>query len=364
MRTTVAMLVLLAGCSPAAEVDDAAATLSAGVLATRGVGLVDDDVSPDDALSRDEDGDEDPDGRLLGEGAPPPPHDPTPACGEVLTHSVHLHEDIGPCGALGLEVGADDIVLDCDGHHIRGTGAGVGILLEGRAGVIVGNCHVEDFDDGLRMIDTTGNRITDNTFTRGDVDGATGDLIARNTFTGRLDLRDTRALTVEGNELNEDVVVQLALLVGPSDFGLRVHDNDVHGAVEFIDSHAVRFDANWVEGYSILVEDSHGNRFDGNMLHEAHWSVLGGDDNLFLRNQVDSPVEDGFLLWGGADHNHLRDNEVHDAGTDAFRLWLEANDNLLESNDACGSGDADLRVEPGATGTVLVHNDFCVVSGI
>ncbi len=362
------MLGLLAGCSPAAEVDDAAAALSWVPSAAAGVSPVSDEALPEDAEVLDEtepfDGD-------VREGAPPPPHDPTPACGEVITHSVHLHEDIGPCGALGLEVGADDIVLDCDGHHIRGSGAGVGILLDGRAGVIVRNCHVEDFDDGLRMIDTTGNRITDNTFTRGDVDGATGDLIARNTFTGRLDLASTRAVIVEGNELREDTAIQLALLIGSKEYGLRVHGNDVHGAVEFLDSHAVRFDGNHVEDYDVLVESAHGNRLDRNTLHGGGFLVLDSDDNLFLRNELDTPEDDGFALWGagGSSRNLFRDNEVHDAGEYGFGLsgsgYGNTRDNVLERNDACGSGVADLWLAPGDVfGTVLVDNDFCVVSGI
>jgi hypothetical protein len=229
---------------------------------------------------------------------------------------------------------------------------------------------VEDFDDGLRMVDTTGNRITDNTFTRGDVDGATGDLIARNAFTGRLDVRATRAVTIEGNELNEDTEIGLALLVGDNDFGTRIHDNDVHGNAELIDSHAVRFDGNTLEG-AVLVESAHGNRVDSNTFHGYGIFVLDSNDNLFLRNDLDAPEDDGFALWGasGSSRNLFRDNEVHDAAEYGFGLtgsgYGNTRDNVLEDNDACGSGVADLWIDAGDVfGTVLIDNDFCVVSGI
>ena len=366
MRATLSMLVLLSACgAPAGVADVTAVAPSPGVPVASG----EDDVALDDVL--DLSGDADPTGTAARVGAPPPPHDPTPACGEVLTHSIHLHDDIGPCGALGLEIGADDIVLDCDGHHIRGSGGGVGILLQGRAGVIVRDCHVEDFDDGLRMRDTIGNRITDNHFTRGDVEGSTGDLIAGNTFRGRLDLRGTRALTVADNTLNEDVAFGLALLAGDDDFGLRVHGNDVRGGLELIDSHAVRVDGNHIEDYGLLVESAHGNRIDRNRMERDGILILDSNDNLFLRNDIVAPEDDGFALFGasGSSRNLFRDNEVHDAGDDGFRLSGSGHgntrDNVLEHNEACGSGVADLWIDAGDVfGTVLVDNDFCVVSGI
>ena len=68
-------------------------------------------------------------------------------------------------------VGADNIVLDCNGHHIIGSGFFsakpdfIGILLLGRIGVTVKNCHATGFFDGFGLISSSENTLLDNVAT-------------------------------------------------------------------------------------------------------------------------------------------------------------------------------------------------------
>ena len=58
---------------------------------------------------------------------------------------------------------ADGMTLDCDGHSITGVGGDVGIELSGRTGVVITNCTVTNFDDGISLTNSDGNTLINNT---------------------------------------------------------------------------------------------------------------------------------------------------------------------------------------------------------
>jgi parallel beta-helix repeat protein len=89
---------------------------------------------------------------LAGVGIAPPAQAATATCGQVITQSVTLSADVGPCANNGLVVGADGITVDLGGHRVFGTSAagdGAGVLVAGRTGVTVTNGTVTDFDGGV-----------------------------------------------------------------------------------------------------------------------------------------------------------------------------------------------------------------------
>ena len=68
-------------------------------------------------------------------------------CGQAITSSVTLHNDIGPCAVDGLDVSANNVNINCAGHTITGTGtqSSFGILVAGATNVHVNNCHIIGF---------------------------------------------------------------------------------------------------------------------------------------------------------------------------------------------------------------------------
>ncbi len=65
------------------------------------------------------------------------------SCGDRITRSTTLTADVGPCPANGIIIGADNIMLNLNGHSVSGT-----------AGPGTGN------DAGIRLPNKTGVRIT------------------------------------------------------------------------------------------------------------------------------------------------------------------------------------------------------------
>ena len=61
------------------------------------------------------------------------------ACGEFLTESTRVLNDIVDCPGHGLIVGAPGITIDLDGHVIDGVGMDAGILNHGHDSVTVTN---------------------------------------------------------------------------------------------------------------------------------------------------------------------------------------------------------------------------------
>ena len=83
------------------------------------------------------------DGTILRYGTPGPP--PPPSCGDTITTSVTLTEDILSCED-GLTIGANNVTLDCNGHTLAGTGSGIGVSINGHQDVAVKNCVITDYE--------------------------------------------------------------------------------------------------------------------------------------------------------------------------------------------------------------------------
>ncbi|MCW2902659.1 MAG: copper-binding protein [Streptosporangiaceae bacterium] len=85
--------------------------------------------------------------------------DDTVVCGQVITKSVKLANDLRNCPAIGLEVGAPNITIDLNGHTIDGTtgstngidNSPAGTSPTGHIEVTIKNGTVTGFDDGVSL---------------------------------------------------------------------------------------------------------------------------------------------------------------------------------------------------------------------
>ena len=70
------------------------------------------------------------------------------------TYSV---QDQGAAGVMIVNV--NNITLECNGAIIKGTNVGSGIYVFSKANVTISNCQIENYNDGIDIISTTGARI-------------------------------------------------------------------------------------------------------------------------------------------------------------------------------------------------------------
>jgi hypothetical protein len=87
-----------------------------------------------------------------------------PTCGQVVTQSVRLAQNLACPNTNGLVVGADGITIDPNGHAIQqGIGfRGSGVAIDDRGGfdgVTVKNGNVGADGDGIRLVGASGTRM-------------------------------------------------------------------------------------------------------------------------------------------------------------------------------------------------------------
>jgi large repetitive protein len=273
-------------------------------------------------------------------GAPDPPAPPTPAtvaCGEVLTRSTLVTNDLTECPGDGLVIGRPRIVLDLAGHTIDGIGLGAGVLNDGFASVTVRNGTLQDFDHGVVLLSETESNAVE-------------ELTLRENELAAVRLFDARA----GNVVRENTVVGngegVALVSGTT--GTVVEDND--------------FSLN--SGASVLLRDAIGNLVEGN-------DVRGGGDlgiglerasgNTLLDNDVAETSDGGIVLRDGSHSNRIEDNDLSASGDtgimvdsshrneligNATELMSDSGITLVSADDGVVAGN-DLR---GSTGGLQV----------
>jgi len=76
------------------------------------------------------------------------------SCGQTLTESTVVENDLVNCVADGLVAGADGITIDLNGHTVDGRTlvTGRGILISGFDGVVVKNGTITGFEVGVSIV--------------------------------------------------------------------------------------------------------------------------------------------------------------------------------------------------------------------
>jgi len=217
-------------------------------------------------------------------------------CGDTVTASYDLTENLGPCPGHGLLL-KSNVRLDCRGFGIVGRGNGseqFGIFLSGKSGAeimgaAVKGCRVSGFLRGIRLRSASNNLIVGNTASgNGDENAHVG-------------------------------------------YGI-----DVSGA-----SHDNVFEGNQVRGNADegvhVGRGSHKNRLVGNVIadnYRENLYVLDADRGVFLRNT---------LGGGGVNSLYLKDSSFNHFEGNTFlgrtaRIIGDAHDNVFVGNTFSGAG--------------------------
>ncbi len=129
------------------------------------------------------------------------------SCGDTINVSTTLTSDLLNCAGDGLIITADNVMLDCQGHTISGSGAAVGIkayrVMGVNANITVRNCLISDFGDGIHIAGVSPSLITNNT-------------IVRNSGSG-IELTSLSFASVTSNVLEENSLgINLEAVYGPT----------------------------------------------------------------------------------------------------------------------------------------------------
>ena len=326
----------------------------------------------------------------------------TVSCGQTLTHSVKLANDLTDCPSNGLVVGADDVTVDLNGHTIDGDGelveecpfpgpacdAGVqntggykdvtiegGTLREFGWGVqVFGGAshnrvrHISSTHNLFRGI-LIGGGITDSQVEHNSVnDNGAGIVLCCSSQTVRIEHNSVSGngdgIVVRGSDnnriANNSVSDNTRAGEGTEGDGIYIEGNDnevshnrVHRSSNNIGvfGNRNRVTANEVTDAVGCPEDCGGFGI----------IVPGGEANLVANNRVAQALRDTIAVDSFDPENPtvgtvVRDNLVRDAdvdgigvGTDEFGDPTAVTDTLILRNRAIGAGDDGIDVDSVAT---------------
>lgn len=284
---------------------------------------------------------------LLGVAFTEPAHATHVACGQEITQSTTLDSDVGPCPGTGVVVAGSGIVLDLNGHRIRGLNGPeetAGIVLRRVSGVTVTNGTVSGFDAGVVVGGGDANVVRGLTV----VDNV-GNSPGCNLGDGIAAFNTHRTLIVD-NTVERNGPLSGISLVGPSTENKvtanRVRDNSL------VNVHC----GNNRQDIGIRIEGpgATGNKVDANVVERNGLAGIAAHSTL-----IGDPPNDGNTI----SDNTVANNGVNGAGSGIVMLpngalggVARASDNTVRGNTAVGNATDGIHVPRGSTGNDLVAN--------
>jgi CSLREA domain-containing protein len=295
-------------------------------------------------------------------------------CGQVITQSVRVTEDLLDCPSDGLVIGANAITLDLGGVTIDGIGQGTGIRNDGFDSVTITNGTVQQFDTGVALNAGTA---------RGIVSGVTAQL---NQETGVL-LSDadngSTGSTVRSNMVSGN---RFGIRLADGTAGAMVIDNTVgstaENAVELLGVSGNRLERNTIAttsgmaiylngaGNNVLAGNtisgtskqaislqagSSGNRVEGNALSESEVGieVLASNGNQVLGNEATGMNGPGVGL-DNAGGNQVQSNDLR-ANKDGIETYMSSG-NTIEGNTTSDNDSAGIAIGDGSFDNTVSAN--------
>jgi parallel beta-helix repeat protein len=250
---------------------------------------------------------------------------PPAACGQVITHSFHLKNDLIDGPGPGLVIGADHIRVDLGGHTIDGVNNPAADGVDNTGGfdnVVVRHGTIQQFQQGVHLVNASHNRVAD--------------LVVQQTFRGiELGTSDHTAIAHNRVTANFDGIH----LVGST--SNRVAFNNVFGNT----ASAI-----------VLISGSNGNKVDHNKAHDnASWGITSdfSANNVYAYNRVHRNHIAGIEPFHGTNikiaHNTLNGNSI---GIELFATTGSA----LRWNTIRASTLDGIHTFAGSTGNLLLNN--------
>ncbi len=340
--------------------------------------------------------------------------DPTLDCGQTITSSKTLTEDLSGTGTC-LIIGANDVTLDCAGYKIlydsSGSGAAYGVQAVGRTNVAVKNCVIQDGNSsgansaGINFSSTSNSRIVNNSIV---VNGTTNNYgiinrvnslrneISNNSISqilggasgsgyGIMIEKASGFLNVSGNNIltNNSVAIGLSSLAdnntiwnntfktqaeGCSGYSIYLtngsRNNFTSNIITIFDNPGGSFVS--IAIYNIGIDASVFNLFNNNSINTTEASCDGTfgvySSNPWSRwnNFTNNNIVGGVGLWNAPEH--VFENNTMNGGFDLFYYFILSGNNIsyhrLIRNDITGGITVGTGgVSPAsAVGTVIEHN--------
>ncbi len=267
----------------------------------------------------------------------PPPVPEEVFCGQVISKSTRVLNDLVDCGGFALMVGKSGITIDLDGHVIDGVGMDAGIFNPGYDDVTITNGLVHQFLYGIQLNPGTARNVVSNLRIESNAEAGIALSDADQGGEGNT-IRDN---TIFGNELG------IALFTGTQHTLIRGNTLVANsGEAGILSEFASQ---NRIEQNTIVNSGGAGVFFAGggstsvldNTIKDsggpgisAGNDLLGSNNNLIRGNSIRGGQGGVFISGNG---NRVEQNTVSASTGPGVTLEL-ANDNVVRGNELGGNG--------------------------
>jgi parallel beta-helix repeat protein len=270
-------------------------------------------------------------------------------CGQVLTRSITLSNNLIGCPGDGLVIGAGGITIDLNGRAVEGTGLGAGVRNPGHHDVTVRNGTIRNFDGGVMLSEAQRNTVAGISFDQTELGG--------------VHLSNTDGSQVRDNHMIGFGGVAFHLTGGSSSnlvAGNTVAAGNGEAVVVEGGSDQNRIEGNRLSGSSdsgIRVDYSASTMVIGNLVaggSDAAITMTGAPGSVVQSNTVQG-VGDAAILLTGSTGNVVRFNTLGQSA-DSGVVMSGVSDSLIKANTMSHAGDAAISLELGSSNVRVIDN--------
>lgn len=254
------------------------------------------------------------------------------SCGQIITQSTLLTNDLLDCLGDGLIIGAHGITLDLNGRTIDGTGLGIGVRNDGFDNVVITNGAIASFDYGVQLNPGTQNNVVSLLTLFDNQDGA-------------VQLLGTTNVTVRHNSITGNTM-GVELSAGTT--AAWIYSNFL------LDN----------PGDAVYLFEVSGNRVEANQAtgsSGAGVNLEGSSNNVIIGNTFVASSDGGVNMLLGSNNNRVEGNTILDSGSGAISI-SESNGNEVVGNTAHNNGGGGINLEF-ADNNTIARNDVRFNSG-
>jgi parallel beta-helix repeat protein len=255
---------------------------------------------------------------------------PHPKCGDIITQDTKLRKDLVDCVGHGLIIGANNILLDCNGYTIDGDqvnyDAGISIGSNFNKNITILNCKITEFSNGIHLEYATylkleNNILKDNDFSGVYIESGSNNNLKNNVFNSNgygLDLRSLKYSKIISNRFEKnDKGIYMAVS----------NENEIFDNTFFLN-----------KDEAVYLTMSNDNVLNNNLANsnERGFSLFESDNNVLSNNllnkNLDNHKGEGIIL-SLSNNNLLRNNTVNENSRFGI-LLLNSSYNTLDKNTA------------------------------
>jgi parallel beta-helix repeat protein len=267
----------------------------------------------------------------------------TVSCGDVITHSVKLKNDLVDCPGNGLVIGADHIKVDLAGHTIDGVNnpAADGIANTGGFdNVVIRHGTIQQFRQGVHLVNATRNKLdllaVQQTFRGIELGASDHTTIAHNRVSANFD-----GIHLVGSELNR--ISHNRVFGNTASAIVLITGSDSNK----VDHNVTRDNASW----GITSDFSASNVYDHNRVFRNHIAGIEPfhGTNIKITHNTIRGNRIGIELFTTTG-SVIRANQIRTSVLDGIHSFVGSTGNLFLGNTSNRNGDDGIDVaDPGNT---------------